>query len=156
MEIDGQLGVEFALTIMNSLLSGANLIHDIGVLGAGCIGSAEANVFADEVIGMVKHMVSGIGISDKTLAKAVIHEVGPRGNFIAHQNTLENFRSFWYPTVFTREPVQTWISKDHRDGLMKRLNQEARRLVHDYAGESLNKDIVTALNDLEKKWKALS
>lgn len=153
MEIDGQLGVEFALTILNSLLSGANLIHDIGVLGAGCIGSAEANVFADEIIGMVKHIVSGIEISDKTLAKDVIHEVGPRGNFLSHQNTLDNFRSFWYPKVFTREPVQTWINKDHRDSLMKRLNIKAKELVRDYTFEPLNEDIENALNELEKKWK---
>jgi trimethylamine--corrinoid protein Co-methyltransferase len=153
MELDGQLGVEFALTIMNALISGANLVHDIGVLGAGCIGSAEANIFADEIIGMARHLVCGIDINDKTLAKAVIHEVGPRGNFLSHQNTLENFRSFWYPNVFMREPVQTWISKDNRDSLVKRLNLEAKKLIHDYAGEPLNKDIETALNDLEKKWK---
>ena len=105
---------------------------------------------------MARHVVCGIDINDKTLAKAVIHEVGPRGNFLSHQNTLENFRSFWYPNVFMREPVQTWISKDNRDSLMKRLNLEAKKLIHDYAGEPLNKDIETALSDLEKKWKAQS
>ncbi|MCK4816837.1 trimethylamine methyltransferase family protein, partial [bacterium] len=156
MEIDGQLGAEYALTIQNSLLSGANLVHDPGILGAGVFGGAEAIVFADEIIGMVKHITGGIEISSGTLAVDTIHEIGPRGNFLTHQSTLENFRSFWYPDVFTREPAQTWISKKDKPDLRARLRRRADELVRDHKVSPLGKDVEAALKDIEVRIKKRS
>ncbi len=149
MEIDGQLGAEYALTIQNALLSRANLVHDPGILGAGIFGGAEAIVFADEIIGMVKHISQGIEISPRTLDAAVIHEIGARGNFLTHPSTVENYRSFWYPDVFTREPAQTWLSKDDRPDLRSRLRSRAKELVRAHEIQPLGKDVESALKEIE-------
>ncbi len=156
MEIDGQLGVEYALTIQHSILSGANLVHDPGILGAGVLGGAEAIVFADEIIGMIKHITAGIEINSKTLAVDSIHEIGPRGNFLTHPSTSDNYRSFWYPGVFTREPVQTWLEKSEKPDLRKRLKKRAYDLIHTHEIEPLGKDVEAALREVEIRVKKRS
>jgi trimethylamine--corrinoid protein Co-methyltransferase len=153
MDIDGQLGVEYALTIQNSILSGANLVHDPGILGSGVLGGAEAIVFADEIIGMVKHITGGIKIDAETLALDTIHEIGPRGNFLSHQSTLENYRSFWYPDVFTREPAQTWLGKKDKSDLRARLIQRADELVRAHEIQPLGRDVEAGLKEIELKLK---
>jgi trimethylamine--corrinoid protein Co-methyltransferase len=153
MEIDGQLGVEYALTIQNSLLSGANLVHDPGILGVGVFAGAEALVFADEIIGMVKHITGGMEISPKTLALDIIHEIGPRGNFLTHSSTLDNYKSFWYPNVFTREPAQTWISKNDKPDLRTRLKRRVNELVQTHKIQPLGKDVEVALKEIEARLK---
>ena len=41
---------------------------------------------------MVKRFLSGIQVDEETLALDVIKEVGPGGNFLAHEHTVKHFR----------------------------------------------------------------
>jgi trimethylamine--corrinoid protein Co-methyltransferase len=149
MEIDGQLGAEYALTIQNALLSRANLVHDPGILGAGVLGGAEAIVFADEIIGMAKHITCGIEISPRSLAVDTIHEIGPRGNYLTHESTVTNYRSFWYPNAFIREPAQVWLNKKDKPDLRARLRSRADKLVGGHITPPLKKDVEADLKKLE-------
>jgi len=152
MEIDGQLGAENALSILLALLSGADLVHDIGVFGAGMVGAIEANVFADEVIGMTKLIAHGIDVSAGTLATETIAEIGPRGDFLSHESTLQNFRSFWYPTVFTREPVQSWIRRSDPPDLTMRLRSRVLELLDMHEGHPLAPEVEAALEESQRRW----
>ncbi|MCK4602445.1 MAG: trimethylamine methyltransferase family protein, partial [Phycisphaerae bacterium] len=83
--LDQQAAAEAALSIMAAGLSGANLIHDVGYLESGLIGSHEMVVLSNELIGQVKHFLGGVQVNDETLALDVIKEVGPGGNFLVHE-----------------------------------------------------------------------
>lgn len=122
---DEQAAVEAALSIMAAGLSGANLIHDVGFLESGLIGSHEMVVLSDETIGMVKRFLAGVEVSDETLALEAIKEVGPGGNFLAHEHTLRNFRKeFWFPKLMDRNKYSTWQAAGS-----KRLGDRVRQRV---------------------------
>jgi trimethylamine--corrinoid protein Co-methyltransferase len=54
---DEQAAAEAMMSIFSAALSGANLVHDVGYLENGLIGSYEMLVASDEFIAMAKHYV---------------------------------------------------------------------------------------------------
>ena len=99
---DIQAGIDSALWILWTALSGANLVHDLGYIEAGLTGSFEMVVVAEEIVSYVRRLMSGIEVSPSTLAVDVIDEVGPGGNFLSTAHTLQHFRSVWQPSLFDR------------------------------------------------------
>lgn len=65
---DEQTAIQSTLWNLFSSLSGANLVHDVGFIESGLTGSMEALVMNDEIIGMVRRMLGGIGFSQEEFA----------------------------------------------------------------------------------------
>jgi trimethylamine--corrinoid protein Co-methyltransferase len=68
------------------------------VVGAGSVESCMALsplqlVIDDELMAIARRWLRGIVVSEETLALDVIDRVGPRGNFLADEHTVENLRS---------------------------------------------------------------
>ncbi|HMB32005.1 MAG TPA: trimethylamine methyltransferase family protein, partial [Desulfohalobiaceae bacterium] len=78
MEI--QSGIEAALQIHTSMLTGANFVHDNGYTESGKTGDIFQTVMDDEIISMARIIEQGIEVSDETLALDQIHNVGPGGH----------------------------------------------------------------------------
>lgn len=106
---DIQAGIESALWILWTALSGANLVHDTGYIESGLTASCEMMVVCDEIIGFVRRLMHGIDITPETLALDVIDQVGPGGNYITAPHTLQNFRQVWYPRVLDRHNYSGWM-----------------------------------------------
>ena len=106
--LDGQATAEAALTLMVDVLSGANLIHDLGYLESGLTGSLELLAICDDIIGWIRHYMQGIEVSEETLALDMIDEVGPEGHFIDTDHTLRHFREDWYPNLMDRQTYEAW------------------------------------------------
>lgn len=106
---DIQAGIESALWILWTALSGANLVHDLGYLESGLTGSFEMVVICDEIVGMVRRLMQGIRIDDETLALDEIDAVGPGGDFLGSAHTMRHFRSIWMPLLFDRNNYHGWL-----------------------------------------------
>lgn len=107
--LDQQAAVEAAVSVTIAALSGANLIHDVGYLESGKLGSFDQLVMSDEVISMVKHILRGVSVTPETLAVDVIEQVGPGGHYLAQEHTRKHFRSqMWLPTLMDRQMRRSW------------------------------------------------
>ncbi len=107
--LDQQAAIEATMTIIIAALSGANLIHDVGYLESGLLGSFDMLVMSNEVIGMAKRILSGITVTPETLATEVIEQVGPGGQYLTQEHTRRHFRTeFWLPTLMDRQMRRTW------------------------------------------------
>jgi trimethylamine--corrinoid protein Co-methyltransferase len=107
--LDQQAAIEAAMSIILAALSGANLIHDVGYLESGLLGSFDMLVMSDEVIGMAKHILGGVTVTPETLAVDVIERVGPGGHYLTQEHTRQNFkREFWFPTLIDRRQRGGW------------------------------------------------
>jgi trimethylamine--corrinoid protein Co-methyltransferase len=110
--VDQQAAIEGALSIMVAGLSGANIIHDVGYIEYGSTGSLQQLVLMDEVIGMVKHLLGGVDVTEKSMAMEVIERVGPGGQYLSDKHTLEHFQSgFFFPTLMDRNSWDEWSQK---------------------------------------------
>jgi len=109
--LDQQAAVEAAVSIVVAALSGANLIHDVGYLESGLLGSFDMLVMSDEVIGMAKHILGGISVTPETLAVDVIEQVGPGGQYLTQSHTRDHFRKeLWFPTLMDRQQRRSWMA----------------------------------------------
>ena len=107
--LDQQAAIEATLSVVVAALSGANLIHDVGYLESGLLGSFDMLVMSDEVIGMAKRLLAGIAVTPETLAVDVIERVGPGGHYLTQPHTREHFRQeMWFPTLIDRQMRRSW------------------------------------------------
>ena len=107
--LDEQAAMESMASIMMATLDGCNLVHDVGYLGQGLVGSAASLVMCSEIISYVRRIERGFDISRERIGLDVIHEMGPGGNFLAHEQTLKYCREeHWTPRFINRQSPETW------------------------------------------------
>ena len=78
------------------------MIYGLGMMESGITFDFGQLVMDAEFACMIKHTVKGICVNDETLAVDVINEIGPAGNFLVHQHTLEHMRSQSQPELIDR------------------------------------------------------
>ncbi len=146
--LDEQAAVEAALSIMAAGLSGANLIHDVGFLESALIGSPEMVVMSDEIIGMVKRFLSGVRVNEETLALDVIKEVGPGGNFLAHDLTVRNLRKeLWFPRLMDRTRYSAWQAAGSKT-LGDRVRERVARILATHTVPPLPQEVEHAIEKM--------
>jgi trimethylamine---corrinoid protein Co-methyltransferase len=109
--MDEQAAVDGSASILLALLSGQNLVHDIGYLEAGLTTSPEMIVFCNEIIQRMRVFTQGIPLDAEALALEVIDQVGPGGSFLTTDHTLKHFRSLWQPKLFNRYRMHEWVQR---------------------------------------------
>lgn len=108
---DAQAAAEATFSCQSSIFSGANLVHDCGLLDHGSLVSPAAMVMVHEIIFMINQYVRGIRIDEDTLAVEVIDRIGPGGHFLADPHTYKHFAEVWYSNLFERSTYQHWLKK---------------------------------------------
>ena len=97
------------MTVVGTLLAGANAMVDAGTLGVDQVSSPLQLILDNEFTGAVMRILDEPEISPATIARDVIEEVGPGGLFTGMPHTAENFRdTLWEPTVWSRQMLQAW------------------------------------------------
>jgi len=106
---DQQAAMEAGMNLLYTGLSGGNLIHDLGYMGAGMTGSLEYLILCNEGVGMLKFLLQGLELNPQTMALDVIEKVGPGGQFLTEQHTMDNFRSQMnFTSLFNRNNYENW------------------------------------------------
>lgn len=142
---DIQAGIESALWILWTALSGANLVHDTGYIESGLTASCEMMVVCDEIIGFVRRLMHGIDITPETLALDVIDQVGPGGNYMTAPHTLQNFRQVWYPRVLDRHNYSGWMQAGQPTAI-KTAREIARDVIANHQPVPLSPSTLETLN----------
>jgi trimethylamine--corrinoid protein Co-methyltransferase len=141
---DMQAGIESALWILWTALSGANLVHDVGYIESGLTCSYEMIVISDEIISFVRRLMGGIALTPETLALDVIDEVGPGGSDLTTKHTMNHFRDVWYPGVFDRRMHGAW-EKAGRPTALENARQIAREAIDTHQVQPLSQSTQEAL-----------
>ena len=142
---DQQAGLEMGFNLLISGLAGGNLIHDIGYLGIGMTASMEATVLCNEGIGMVRRLLRGIEVNDETLALDIIEEVGPGGNYIAEEHTMENFReNISSSELLNRDVYDNWKAAGSLT-FGDRANRKVKEILETHKVRALPEDTVTKI-----------
>jgi trimethylamine--corrinoid protein Co-methyltransferase len=122
--IDQQCGFEVTLSLMTSLLHGANIIHDVGFMDAGLQGSLQMIAIANDILGFLRAATAGVVVNDETLALDVIEELGPTGSYLGHDHTLRHFKEPYYSKLSDKNPYSVWQKRGETS-----MEQRAAKLV---------------------------
>ncbi len=110
--LDEQAAMESMASIMMASLDRCNLVHNVGYLGQGLVGSVASVVMCSEIISYVRRIMRGFDISRDRIGLNVINEVGPGGNYLAEEHTLKYFREeHWVPQFINRQSPETWTKE---------------------------------------------
>lgn len=146
--IGAQAAAEATYQILMSALSGADFVHDVGLMWHGMLASPEFMVFGNEIIDMVKVSMGGIEINDETLPLDLIERIGPRGTYISEKHTLKHFRKFWAPKIFDRSVTKGEGVKNCED----LLNEMTLEILKTHQPKPPSEDVVKELRKIEARW----
>jgi len=145
---DEQAVIEASSSLLMAMLTGTNLIHDIGYIEGGATGSFEMVVILNEVFSMLNRIVRGIEVDDETLALDVIRDVGPGGHFLSHKHTLKHLSSeHWIPKLIDRKRYETWKREGAKD-LLTRAREALKKILHEHKPEPLPDDVLKEIKEL--------
>lgn len=125
---DYQAGVESASTLLMSALAGFDFIYDVtGSLESSLTASYPKLILDDDLAGSVRRIVSGIDVSEDSLAADVIESVGARGTYLSHPHTMDHFRhEHFFPEIFLRSSRSSGKTMDLRERARARAEQILR------------------------------
>ncbi|MFO8010428.1 MAG: trimethylamine methyltransferase family protein [Dehalococcoidia bacterium] len=132
--MDAQAGAEAMFSIITSMLSRCNLIHDGGYLEYGGISSLEMVTMNNELIAMSRFFIKGIPVNETTLALDAIGRTAsvPGAMFLTDDHTFENFmEATFFPQLLERSRYDTWKAAGAMD-LYQRCNAEAKRIINEH------------------------
>lgn len=141
---DWQAGVENGLSGMASWLGGADMLCGAGLLYGARVYSIAELVLDAELFDLVRHLASGVPVTDEDLALEVIEEVGPGGHFLAQPHTLRNMRRMWQPRLFGRDTWEDWIAAG-RPEPRDRARERARRILAEHEPMPLESGVAEAI-----------
>lgn len=94
---DTQAGWEKAMTTLLVAMAGSNYVHHAaGMLESMLTVAYEQFVIDDEIIGMCCKVLKGITVDTERLALEVIDTVGPGGNFITADHTMDHLHTEYF------------------------------------------------------------
>lgn len=137
---DVQAGYEKAFSCLGAAMGGGNFIHDAaGMLESTMTVSYQQCVVDNEIVGMLKRMLKGINVSEKTLAVDTICSAGLQGHYVSDSHTTEHMRSeLYYPGVGDRSNYEEWASAGFQ-GASEKAKKIAVDILENHQPEGLSK-----------------
>ncbi len=129
--VDYQAGAESSTTLLLSALAGYDFIYDVvGSLESSLSASYTKLILDNDLAGSVKRIITGIDVSEETLAADVIAAAGLTGSYLSHPHTMDHFRQeHFLPDTFLRAPRASPIAATK---LSDRAQTRAEKILKDH------------------------
>lgn len=149
--VDEQAGIEAAISIAMTCLSGPNLNHDVGYIEYGSTSSLEYLAINNDVIGMARRFARGIAVSDETLALDVIDAVGPGNDFLSEPSTLKHFEAETSGAdLLDYQRYESWQGTGSKT-LFERANERVREIIENYEVDPLPREVQEGIRALVER-----
>ncbi len=145
--LDAQAGYETQDGLWAAVASGATIIaHACGWLESGLTVSREKMIIDAELIQMMNHRMRPLRVDADTLALDAIHEVGPGGQYLECEHSLQRYRTEHYePLVSDWESLENWQEKGGKS-VGERANGVWKKLMDEYQQPALDSAILDELD----------
>ena len=103
-----QSAYENALAMFMAYSNGADVTFGTGLLDGSRILCLENMVVDDEILGMAKRILTGIEVSEETLAVDLIKRMGFNGNYLFDNHTRAHVRELWQAKLGETGSYDSW------------------------------------------------
>jgi trimethylamine--corrinoid protein Co-methyltransferase len=128
---DGQAVLEAATSCLLASLTGAHLVHDVGLLGNATVIMPEMITATDEMVAMLGHLLGEVAVNAETLSLDLFAEAAAHGEFVTQPYTLEHMHDVWYPALLYRRGAKAWAASA-QETFEQRVNARTRRLMESH------------------------
>ncbi|MGB7876117.1 MAG: trimethylamine methyltransferase family protein [Anaerolineales bacterium] len=151
--LDQQCGFEVTLSLMTSLLHGANIIHDVGFMDSGMQGSLQIMAIVNDILGFLRAATRGVEVNDETLALDVIEELGPTGSFLDHEHTMRHYKEPFYSKLADKKQYSLWLEQGGTT-MESRAAEMVDSILAEHQPESLPAEVQQAIKEIVKREQA--
>lgn len=138
--LDQQSAAEATVGLLLAHLNGAHIIHDCGFMDAGMQGSLQLMAIDDDMIGFIRAATAPVEVTPETLAIDVMEELGPDGNYLAHEHTYAHFKEPFYSDLADKRQYEDW--KEHGETTMEeRAARKVDRLLESHQPRALSASV---------------
>jgi trimethylamine:corrinoid methyltransferase-like protein len=145
--LDGQSTSEGALRCMTMALSGADILGAAGQLEVATTISPVQLAIDNEVLGMVKRMISKIDFDDETMAWQELLNAEPGSQFLSNEHTFRHCRDGLMPLNFIRMTRDGWHAKGGND-LNARVTEFCKNLLEKAEPVALPENMAQELDSI--------
>ncbi|MCK5505357.1 MAG: trimethylamine methyltransferase family protein, partial [Thermodesulfovibrionia bacterium] len=97
------------------------------------------------IIGMIRRLLAGINVDKDTLGLDVIEKVGPGGNYIMEDHTVDHMmKEFFYPELSVRSIFDVW-EKEGRPSMMSRANSMVKEILEEEKDGLLDINLISEI-----------
>jgi trimethylamine--corrinoid protein Co-methyltransferase len=146
---DAQSGYEKCLTVSLAAQAGSNLITQAGGMQASLMGCAlESYVVDNDMLGSIMKSLTGIEVSEATLAVATIDEVvHGDGHFLGQPETLQRMQTdFVYPEIGDRRTIDEWEADGAKD-IHEVARERTRQILKQHYPKHISAEMDQKLRD---------
>jgi len=138
-----QAGIEEGFSNLLVAMAGADCVHlAAGILDSGNSISYEQFVIDNEIIGMIHRILAGIQVDEATLGFDVIDKVGPGGNYVMEDHTVEHMMDeFFYPDLTVRCNFDIWEQRGRPD-MLSRANELVHTILRENTESLLDVEVI--------------
>jgi trimethylamine---corrinoid protein Co-methyltransferase len=119
---DGQAIMEASSSSMLAALSGAHLVHDVGLIGSATLISPALIAATNEIASMLKKITAEVQVNHESLSLDLFAPVTDKGEFMTDPYTLAHFREVWYPELLYRGGAKRW-EFSQQEAFTQRVNR---------------------------------
>ena len=149
---DPQAAAEATLQCLSAAAIGSGLVHDCSSwMDHGSLVSPAFMVLVNEILHNVNQFMSGLPVTDETLAIDLIDRVGPGGHYLQEEHTMKHFRKVRYSKLFERSIYDHW-----KDVGGKRFEDRLREITKEamaHKPETLASEVIKELDRMAAHWK---
>lgn len=128
---DAQASLDRLLTMLPPVQAGIDLVN-ISTTDTKLTFSLEQLVIDNEILAAVGRYLQGIRVDEETLALDLIAQVGPGGEFVTADHTLEyHRRELLTSPLLSRAPRDVW-ERDGATGMQERAREVVKEIVNVY------------------------
>jgi len=106
---DEQWAAEIMASTIGGALCGGTLLHDVGYMESGLLGSFEALVMGDYLAGYARAYRVDVPADDSAFLIDEVAKVGPGGHYLGQKTTRKDSHAWWHPAkLFDRSNHRQW------------------------------------------------
>jgi trimethylamine--corrinoid protein Co-methyltransferase len=111
-------------------------------------------IFCDDCMAGIRRIARELLVTEDTLAMEVMQDVGPGGNYLAHEHTFQNFRQeLWNPAVLERRNWDAW-EKDGFPDVFKVAEKKVLAMLASEPAKLLSKEAEDQIDAIVQKAQA--
>jgi trimethylamine--corrinoid protein Co-methyltransferase len=151
--LDQQCAAETALSLFTAHLNGANIVHDCGFMDAGMQGSLQLIAICNDLIGFIRAATAEVDTSEEAFALEVVEELGPTGDYLAHDHTFKHFRDPYYSALADKRQYDDWVGQGATT-MEQRAAEQVEAILASHEPDPLPEDVQLALRELVERDQA--
>jgi trimethylamine--corrinoid protein Co-methyltransferase len=147
---DVQAGLEKALTVLFTALTGVEVIHHgvSGNLAGAMANSLEQLVIDNEIAKMINQLLAGFDVTPDTLAVDVIKAVGPGGHFLDQPHTISRFQQELYMSPLLDRQYELEWPDSMEEIMLGHASAKVRQILANHKPPSLDAELQARIQDV--------